>query len=292
MKQKALLIAPAFGKGRGGGHLVRSAALTRELRVLGREAYIFIPKSAASGPLPDQSVPSPTQTAFSALPGEAARPPIEELLAGIDPAWIMESRGELLRRSWDWIILDRFQTPLEELKAWSALAPVIGIDEGGPARKRFDFLIDLLPGLPGIHPANLVAPRLLSLPENRRQFPFSFQAAGQGANHDTARPLNILVSFGAEDPAGLTAPMARALLPSRSLSGFSPFNQKNVRIARFLPCKLRKDAHKSGFLRWFWRKNPQVRQAPRELSPGLKTKEPIHIILHYGWRRVWPKSLR
>ncbi|MDR1410571.1 MAG: methyltransferase domain-containing protein [Spirochaetaceae bacterium] len=196
MTRKALLVAPVFGGGRGGGHLARSAALVRELRALGREAYLYIP--ALEGPVP------------------------AGLLGNTDSAWILGTGEELSCRAWEWIVLDRFRTSAGEFKRWAALAPVIGIDEGGPARENFDFLIDLLPGLPGIHPANLTAPYLLPLPENRREPAFPFQDMGfQDINRETDLPptevpgrgrlAGILVSFGAEDPGGLTAPAALAL---------------------------------------------------------------------------------
>jgi 2-polyprenyl-3-methyl-5-hydroxy-6-metoxy-1,4-benzoquinol methylase/spore coat polysaccharide biosynthesis predicted glycosyltransferase SpsG len=202
MKRKAILAAPAFGRGRGGGHLVRSAALVRELRALGREAYIFIPGREES-----------------AVPG---------IFNDTDPAWILKTEEELFRRSWEWIVLDRFRTTAEEFKRWAALGPVIGLDEGGPTRENFDFLIDLLPALPGIHPANITAPYLLPLPHNQRKIAFSFQDVDFSRSEKPAgsrpavirspdtRSVNILVSFGAEDSAGLTIPSALALVPAET----------------------------------------------------------------------------
>ncbi|MDR2785360.1 MAG: class I SAM-dependent methyltransferase [Treponema sp.] len=216
MKQKAILAAPAFGGGRGGGHLVRSAALVRELRVLGREAYIFIPGrkesagAASSAPLSARPAKGPPAEQTPALP--LALP---GLLDNTDPAWILETEGELSRYSWEWVILDRFRTMAEEFKYWAALGPVIGLDEGGPARENFDFLIDLLPGLPEIHPANITAPYLLPLPKNQRKIAFSFQDADSSrGDPESGRSVNILVSFGAEDSAGLTIPAALALVPA------------------------------------------------------------------------------
>jgi SAM-dependent methyltransferase len=99
-------------------------------------------------------------------------------------------------------VLDRFQTPAKEAVSWSALAPLIGIDEGGPFRNSFEFLIDLLPAPQKrfSNPPNIAAPSLIPLPLKRR---FSFQAAN--------KPLRILVSFGAEDAAGLGDRVAGAL---------------------------------------------------------------------------------
>jgi 2-polyprenyl-3-methyl-5-hydroxy-6-metoxy-1,4-benzoquinol methylase len=136
---------------------------------------------------------------------------------------------DIAGKTWDFIILDRFKTPREEYLFWAGFAPLIGIDEGGPCRSCFDFLIDLLPSLTK-HEANLNAPGLLPLPKKRRP-----PAAGKFANGRIAdgriadgkaadgkaadgkaaasnmAPLAILVSFGAEDDAGLGPEAARAL---------------------------------------------------------------------------------
>jgi 2-polyprenyl-3-methyl-5-hydroxy-6-metoxy-1,4-benzoquinol methylase/spore coat polysaccharide biosynthesis predicted glycosyltransferase SpsG len=187
--KEALLVVPAFGEGLGGGHLVRSAALVREFREAGREAFLYIPAGS--------------------------RPALLGIIGTLDPSWLLGSEAEFRRRAFTWIILDRFKTGAQEFERWAALAPVIGIDEGGPARERFDFLIDLFPGLPGIHRPNLCAPYLLPMPKNRRKIPFSFQDLADFRAEDPGkgRTLNVLVSFGAEDPASLTVPSAFALLP-------------------------------------------------------------------------------
>jgi len=92
-------------------------------------------------------------------------------------------------KNWSLIVLDRFCTPLEEAERWSALAPVLAFDEG-LSRSSCDFLLDLLPW-PGKDKPNLCAPFLLPLPKRRRT---AFPGSGE----------KVLVSFGAEDPAGLT----------------------------------------------------------------------------------------
>jgi SAM-dependent methyltransferase len=125
------------------------------------------------------------------IPGENAEP------------WILRSdprRGK--GPGWDFVVLDKFQTSLEEAASWSALAPLIGIDEGGPGRNSFEFLIDLLPPRRRrvSDPPNSSDPSLLPLPLNRRP---SFT--------DRGRPLRVLVSFGAEDAAGLGPRVAGAL---------------------------------------------------------------------------------
>ncbi|MDR1949713.1 MAG: hypothetical protein LBQ38_09995, partial [Spirochaetaceae bacterium] len=183
MNPGPLLLVPRTGKGRGGGHLVRCTALVRELRSLGREAWLYLPgftgdTRAFGGDSPDG--------------------------AGFDPGRIMTGEGELRGRPWDWIILDYFRTPRKLFEELAALAPLIAIDEGGPCRGRCDFTLDLLPGLsdsPG-KGANYFLPGLLPLPKNRRP---SFYPASPD------RPPRVLVSFGAEDPRKLTVPLALAL---------------------------------------------------------------------------------
>jgi SAM-dependent methyltransferase len=128
------------------------------------------------------------------------------LPAGFQPAWIMAEREKTREKNWDFIILDRFQTPEEEFLYWAGLAPLVGLDEGGPFRNYFDFLIDLLPGLPGRSGANLCDPSLLPLPHVRR--PFAESGGG--------KLLRALVSFGQEDSAGLGSAVARILAAENS----------------------------------------------------------------------------
>jgi SAM-dependent methyltransferase/spore coat polysaccharide biosynthesis predicted glycosyltransferase SpsG len=179
----ALLVVPAFEKNCGGGHLVRGAALVRSLRAAGREAFLFLP----------------------VISGENYPVKLLEISDLNGESWV---RREDPRKSpqpgehWDFIILDKFRTNPAEAASWSALAPLIGIDEGGPYRKGFDFLIDILPNFlkQGYTLPNITAPSLMPLPVTRRS---SF--------HKTGNPLRILISFGAEDAADLGFPAAMAL---------------------------------------------------------------------------------
>lgn len=176
------LVVPSVEKGRGGGHLSRCAALVREARSLGREAFLF-----PCGPYTPGASPSPGTIETIPLP------------AGLDSAWITGNPAE---RAWDFIVLDRFQTPAGEYRFWSS-RPLIGIDEGGPCRDSFDFLLDLLPGPPGRGRPNILDPGLLPLPLNRRP-----------PEAETSGPLKVLISFGAEDQARLGQSCAAVLLSS------------------------------------------------------------------------------
>jgi 2-polyprenyl-3-methyl-5-hydroxy-6-metoxy-1,4-benzoquinol methylase len=128
---------------------------------------------------------------------------IQTFCPGFGSSWIYS--GDPHARPWGFIILDRFRAPKEEFAMWQGIAPLIGIDEGGRCRGSFDFLIDLLPQLPKAGPANLTAINLLPLPKNRRP---AFMAAEGGSNKKLP---HILISFGAEDAAGLGAAASRAL---------------------------------------------------------------------------------
>jgi 2-polyprenyl-3-methyl-5-hydroxy-6-metoxy-1,4-benzoquinol methylase/spore coat polysaccharide biosynthesis predicted glycosyltransferase SpsG len=217
MNRGPVLVIPAREPGRGGGHLERCLALVRDLRALGREGRLLLPPETAG-----------------------------RYAARIDSSWLI-SEAELESTAWDWIILDRFRTPPEEYSRWAALAPVIGIDEGGPCRDRFDVLIDILPGLPGRPPPNIadasllpLAPRLprgerireqveqalracsksgiLALQTPKFYFAGSKRAQKSGflrsidrKNPQFEQALRVLISFGQEDAAGLGLAAAAAL---------------------------------------------------------------------------------
>jgi SAM-dependent methyltransferase len=185
---KPLLVAPALEKGRGGGHLNRSLNLGSSLLAAGREAFLYIPPEERTRALER----------------------IGALAPEFDPARILSSlAGEETRFAF--IILDRFKTPRAEFRGWSRLAPLIGIDEGGPCRASFEFLFDLLPGLPSRTGPNLLDPTILPLPQRRGPGFFTKPAGAPGGFSGASRPPRILVSFGAEDRAGLRGAVLKAL---------------------------------------------------------------------------------
>ncbi|MDR1176483.1 MAG: class I SAM-dependent methyltransferase [Treponema sp.] len=177
-----ILAVPALEQGRGGGHLLRSARLVRDLRLKKREALLCLP--------PGERDTGACLARIRSFTGEFSR------------QWICLHDG--IPADPAMIILDRFQTPPEEFALFRKSAPLIGIDEGGVCRDRFDFLIDILPVLPSVSGPNMVNPSLLPLPLCRRESFFS---------RNNAAGRRILVSFGAEDAAGLGD------LASESLSG-------------------------------------------------------------------------
>jgi len=197
LTQYPILVVPACEHGRGGGHLVRSMTLVRELRALGREAWLYLSSSNTDAVL------------------ETAQ---------FDRAWLLAENG-LPEKSWQCIILDRFQTPAEELTHWQKIAPVIGLDEGGKHRGCFDFLIDILPNCEKITP-NIARPSLLPLPKNKPCAPARVET----------EPLKVLISFGLEDSAGLGPALAKTLV-----------NHQNIEIT-LLKGKLSKKESYSSFL--------------------------------------------
>ncbi|MDR2865084.1 MAG: methyltransferase domain-containing protein [Spirochaetaceae bacterium] len=163
-----ILIAASFEKNRGGGHLVRSASLVRDLNMRGLPAYLFLSGKRCT-----------------ALAREIAGDDIEQFIISGD---------EIEKKQWKFVICDRFKTPADEFFFFQKLAPLIGIDEGGPCRASFDFLIDLLPLPPERGIQNLLRPSLLNLPKKRKDTPFA-------PLH--AEKLKVLISFGTEDKTSL-----------------------------------------------------------------------------------------
>jgi 2-polyprenyl-3-methyl-5-hydroxy-6-metoxy-1,4-benzoquinol methylase len=180
---KPILVIASFEKGRGSGHLVRSGLLVRDLRRLGREAALYLPGLG------------------NGRTEEEARAVISLSVENLDEVPLLKEET-VLRRHWDLVVFDRFSTPKRELDLFHRRIPVIGIDEGGPQRPRFDFLLDLLPPLPSLSPPNALRPDLLRLPAVRK------------GRRGFSVPLKILVSFGGEDAAGLGQEAARSCAAS------------------------------------------------------------------------------
>ena len=204
MSSPAVLIAPAHETGRGGGHIARCLFLSRELEERGCETYIWIPEDHKDrvfsrfrafwerhiDPTEDSKEDSKEGSNFAK--GFYSR--------------LLSREVDLSGRNWAFIVLDRFKTPVEEFSFWRGLAPLVGIDEGGPCRSHFDFLLDLLPGIKG-PPPNLNVPGLLPLPRKRRPLPSSTPRSPA-----SSRPSRVLISFGIEDAANLGFLAARAIV--------------------------------------------------------------------------------
>ncbi|MEI6389399.1 MAG: methyltransferase domain-containing protein, partial [Spirochaetota bacterium] len=174
-----IVIVPSVTKGNGSGHIVRCFRLAR---ALGPAAAVYLPAAKTS----DSWSAAELTLAYS------------RELEGIR---IIDEPSQAFGA--DLVVLDRRASSLEELRFWEGIAPVLALDEGGSARSAATYLIDILPRakrsfdqtLPA---ANRVSAGFLDLPQKRRPRPTDFR--------------RILLSFGGEDPAGLSIPLARDLL--------------------------------------------------------------------------------
>ncbi len=95
------------------------------------------------------------------------------------------------------IITDTRKTPPRLFRTLRRHSRIIGIDEGGKQRGRFDYCIDTLPLPKRFPPANAASPYFLTLPEKVR-----------GPEAAWSSPLRVLIVFGGEDPKGLTGKTA------------------------------------------------------------------------------------
>lgn len=99
------------------------------------------------------------------------------------------------------VVTDMRMASTELFDRFRIRSKMIGIDEGGRRRNRFDYLIDTLPLPKRFVPPNAASPGLLDLPETRRD-----------GGVAVSGPLKVLIVFGGEDPAGLTEKTLRAFL--------------------------------------------------------------------------------
>ncbi|MCL1993136.1 MAG: class I SAM-dependent methyltransferase [Spirochaetes bacterium] len=183
---RQILLVATCEKGRGSGHLSRQLALARDLRKAGRPAWLYLE--------PADEPTTGNQDFFRSV--------------GLDPQWLLsaEEAAALQPADIDFIVLDRFQTPKEELSRYKKLGAVIGLDEGGQCRDDFDFLIDILiPKNSGYTEANIAAPSLLQLPPKP-----PMKSRGEGD------AVKVLISFGREDTAGLGLATFQSLVAKNS----------------------------------------------------------------------------
>jgi ubiquinone/menaquinone biosynthesis C-methylase UbiE/predicted RNA-binding Zn-ribbon protein involved in translation (DUF1610 family) len=103
---------------------------------------------------------------------------------------------------WDLVVFDRRQTSREELAAIGGRGPTLGLDEGGTARKYFSYLIDVFPRLPRDLPPNLFCEG------------FAAEGPGPASLRRPDKIHRVLLSFGGEDPAGLTETAYTAITAS------------------------------------------------------------------------------
>lgn len=90
----------------------------------------------------------------------------------------------------DFVLLDQRKTPFDIIKKCKERnLPMVAMDEGGPFRYQMDYLIDSFPLMKGLCPPNLRVSPLI-------------KPGVKGKNWEQRE--SVLLSFGMEDPAGLT----------------------------------------------------------------------------------------
>ncbi len=187
MHSNRFLFAPSATPGNGTGHLRRAVRWAAQLPPDSFKIYI-------------------TSSHW--------RPEFEQIAAacGVPPSAFLFDVQEIRPAHWDFVILDRRASTKEAFRWWSRTGiTLIGLDEGGPQRRLFPYLWDTFPLPPRFGPANLYDPGYLSLPENRRSAP----EYPTGQNLQNGQPFrSVLLSFGGEDPAGLTELCTRWLIES------------------------------------------------------------------------------
>jgi 2-polyprenyl-3-methyl-5-hydroxy-6-metoxy-1,4-benzoquinol methylase len=171
-RPRSYLVVPAGGAGAGMGHLARCLRLGRVLR--GRVTFLTGRMDSAARALMAQ---------------EVARFPTRPRVVGRLPAGAR----------YDLVIVDTWRTTRGELDALSLRGLVVCLDEGGEAAAFAPFLVDTIPGLPGVREANRASPAYLDLPRRSRT--------------TVRKPLrSVLVSFGGEDRDGLSDAALSAIL--------------------------------------------------------------------------------
>ena len=165
------LIVPSTARGNGTGHCKRSIHLLKNLQ----NAYIYIPEKSTSK-----------------LRGLDE---LKELFADVELSTILTSLSG--PSDFSIVITDMRKTDKQFFRTMRHKSRIIGIDEGGSERNRFDYCIDTLPVLPNCPPANVSSPYFLDLPEHRRDNTVK-----------PGHPLQVLIVFGGEDPLQLTGKTA------------------------------------------------------------------------------------
>jgi len=163
---RPLVFVPSVIPGQGTGHFQRVCGLVSALRASWR-CLLYLPEGSP----------------FLFLVSDA----LKSLVVSVPP------------ESAHLVILDSFRTSVEDMHSWRKRGPVVSLDDGGPGRNGADYLLDIIPGIPGaLCPPNLCSPAFLPLPANRRTDP-------------VLTVSRVLVLAGGENAAGLALPAARLI---------------------------------------------------------------------------------
>lgn len=184
MNGPVIYLLPEYRPGHGIGHFARSAAVAA---AIGARARIYLP--------PD--VEPARRGAMRAL---AQRTGVAEAVCARLPAVGDQADGAATPR---FLVVDRRVVDCDEIRELRRRGVVVGIDAAGSGREECDYLVDILPRTEASR-ANVCDMRLLDLPRS--------SPAGQpGARR------RVLVTFGGDDPAGVTARAVSALLRTRTV---------------------------------------------------------------------------
>lgn len=127
---------------------------------------------------------------------------------GLEETCFLFDKLEIKASQWDFVLIDRRATTKEDFRWWSRSGiHMIGLDEGGPKRQLFSYLLDTFPIPARFGAPNLFDPAYLSLPDTLSTGP-----AGASGERQEKGFQKVLVSFGGEDPAGLTELCSRWLI--------------------------------------------------------------------------------
>jgi 2-polyprenyl-3-methyl-5-hydroxy-6-metoxy-1,4-benzoquinol methylase len=227
-----VLLVPSIRASMGSGHLRRSLRLAQ---IFGPDSAVLLEgldDALGSGPQ-HQGPASRHHGSGPQHPGSAPRhygsgpqhpgSAVEALLA---PLGLDSSACRFLERydpaePWDLVILDRRSSEVDQISRFFP-TPVVGLDEGGPARRYCSYLIDTFPAYRQRHSANLAALSLMDLPARpsmgRRAVGQSTPPQRSERSPVERKPLvrippgNVLISFGGEDPADLSSLLLELLL--------------------------------------------------------------------------------
>jgi len=214
-----VLFVPAVRRGMGTGHLRRTAELARRL---GPQAGLLLEGCREEFGLGPRELLDSLGLDSRELEARGVGCLEKYRQADPQPVHSGETGARPEGRPWDLVVLDRRATTRAELGRYAGIA-VVGLDEGGEARRYAAYVIDLLPTPPGFPAPNQVCPGLLlpgdpdaaGAPAQRGGEPQGSapaQGSPQGPTRGSPQAGGILLSFGGEDPADLSSRMLAVLI--------------------------------------------------------------------------------
>ncbi|NBF41443.1 MAG: methyltransferase domain-containing protein [Spirochaetes bacterium] len=191
-----VIFLPEYRRRHGLGHFSRAASLAAEI---GTRAFIYLPAHLD----PDRR---------DALRAIAAARNVEDRLLERLPG---EATGR--RR---FFVVDRRDVSGEELERLRRTGFALAIDAAGSGRQHCDYLVDVLPRRDDA-PANVRDLRLLDLPavgpSSTTGWAAPSTAGASGSAASAAR--RVLVTFGGDDPGGMTGQVVSAVLSTGRYAG-------------------------------------------------------------------------